>query len=233
MIGALLLVILVVWFFTRAPWLQVKNIQIDGQATEATIAEIEKLRGQNILWLSVTRPESVIVQHQPSIKEIQILRGIPDTLRVRLIEREPALIWQVGEHWYTLDKTGFVFQEVVLSKKSDGSLEYPGTDLPVIVDTKNLGVKIGQTIVQPSFITFTRDVKERLSKEVNLRFVRGEIQETTFNLTVVTDAGWNILFDTTRSLDAQLRTLTRALETKRGEIKEYVDIRVRGWVYYK
>lgn len=232
-IGAGIVVLFLWWFFTQAPWLKVRDIRIEGNPTEETKVEIEKLRGQNILWLSVTRPEEAIVSQQPSIKEIQILRGIPDTLRVKLIEREPALIWQLGDVWYTVDPTGFVYKEQQIGKKPDGSPDYPGTDLPVIVDTKSVPVKITDTIVRPQFIGFIQNLQERLPKELNLNVVRGEVGETTFNVMVVTDAGWNVLFDTTRTLDAQLKTLTKVLASKRGDIKQYVDIRVRGWVYYK
>ena len=223
----------IVWFFTGAPWLKVQDIRIDGAATPETIAEIEKLRGQNILWLSVTRPEETITKQQPSIKEIQILRGIPDTLKVKLIERTPAMIWQVGDIWYTADPSGFVYKEQKIPTREDGSLEYPGTDLPVVVDTKALPVKIGQTLARPYFVSFIRGLQQRLPEEFQLRFIRAEINETTFNATVVTDAGWNIHFDTTRGLDPQLRTLAKALESKRPDVHEYIDVRVRGWVYYK
>jgi hypothetical protein len=221
----------VIWFFTSAPWLAVRDIRIEGEATDETKAEIEKLRGQNILWLSVTRPEAAIKEHQPAIEEIQILRGIPDTLRVKLIERQPAMMWQAGETWYTVDPSGFVYREQVIPKKEDGSLDFPGTDLPVVVDTRSVPVKITDVIVR--LITFVTELKNRLPKEVNLRYVRAEVGETTFNVTIVTDAGWNVLFDTTRSLDVQLKTLAKVLESKRGDVKEYVDVRVRGWVYYK
>lgn len=226
-------VLFVVWFFTKAPWLKVKNIRIEGEATQETRAEIEKLRGQNILWLSVTRPEEAITQQQPSIKEIQILRGIPDTLRVKLIERQPAVIWQVDDRWYTLDPSGFAFREQRIERRPDGSLNYPGTDLPVVVDTKQLPVKIGQTVVRSEFVSFLQELRHRFPSEFNLQMVRGEVGETSFNVTAVTDAGWNVLFDTTRKLDPQLRTLKRVLESKRPEVKQYVDVRVRGWVYYK
>lgn len=221
------------WFFTQAPWLRVKDIRIEGNATEETKAEINKLMGQNILWLSVTHPEEVILEKQPSIKEIEILRGIPDTLRVKLIERQPAMIWQVGETWYTVDETGFIYKEEQLHKKEDGSLEYPATDLPIVVDTKNLPTKVTTTIVRPQFIGFVRNLKDRLPKDYNVKLVRVEVGETTFSVKAMTDAGWGILFDTTRTLEAQLSTLTKVLAANRNNIKEYVDVRVRGWVYYK
>lgn len=223
----------IIWFFTDAPWLAVKNIKVEGEATEETKAEIAKLKGQNILWLSVTKPESAITRNQPSIRTIQILRGIPDTLRVKLIERQPALIWQVGETWYTLDSSGFVFRESQITKKDDGTLDYPGTDLPVIVDTKSLPVKIGSTVARTQFVTFVGKVKDHLAENGGLKYVRGEIEETTFSITVITDKGWKVLFDTTRPVDVQLRTLAKTLESKQSEIHEYIDVRVRGWVYYK
>ena len=222
-----------VWFFTSASWLQVKHIRLEGEATEPVAKEIEKLKGQNILWLSITRPETAIVKHQPSIKEIQILRGIPDTLRVKLIERDPALHWQVGDHLYTIDGTGFVYRREELKKREDGSYEYPAVGLPIVTDTQQVPVEIGRAAVRADFITFVHVLKDRLPKDYGLKFERAEINETTFNVNVVTDAGWKVRFDTTRKIEPQLRTLGNVLDAKRGEIKEYLDLRVRGWVYYK
>lgn len=229
----LAIALFILWFFTLAPWLQVKDIRIEGDVAEASKAEIEKLRGQNILWLSVTKPEEVIKSREPNIEEIQILRGLPDTLRVRLIEREPAIAWQTGDSWFIADQSGFVFNEQSLTRKPDGQFDLPSTNLPVVLDTKGLQTSVGQIVVRPQFIDFVRGLYERLPKEVNVRFIRAEVPETTFNVTVVTDVGWNILFDTNRPIDVQLRTLIKVLESKRGEIHEYVDVRVRGWVYYK
>ncbi len=232
-LGILAALFFIGWFFTQAPWLKVKTIIIDGQATPETEAIVHKLYSKNILWLSVTHPEATIRKNQPSIKQIQILRGIPDTLRVKLIERQPALIWQVGDRWYTLDETGFVFKQETLTKKPDNSYELPVTELPVVIDTKNLPVELGHSIVRPSFIAFIANLKKELEPEAGLTMIRAEIGETTFNASVVTNAGWKILFDTTRPLDVQLRTVKRVLESKRSEIHEYLDVRVRGWVYYK
>lgn len=220
-------------FLTQAPWLQVKDIRIDGNPTEETKEVLEQLRGENILWLSVMRPEAEILRQQPSIKSIQILRGIPDTLRIKLIEREPAIIWETAGAWYTVDSTGFIYSKQELIKKEDGSYDYPGTDLPVVIDSHNLPVNISQTIVRPLFITFVADLKQRLKDEAQVGFVRAEVGETTFNVAVITDAKWKILFDTTRTLDAQMKTLTKILESRRPEIHEYVDVRVRGRVFYK
>ncbi len=221
-----------IWFFTSAPWLAVKHITIEGQATSEVIKEINKLKGQNVLWLSITRPETAIIQHQPSIKEIQILRGIPDTLRVKLIERKPALLWQVSNQLYTIDATGFVYKQELLASR-DGTYIYPDTNLAVVTDTKGIPVEIGQTAVRSDFISFIQLLQERLPADYGLKFLRAEINETTFNVSILTDAGWKVMFDTTRKIEPQLKTLKDVLDVKRAEIKEYLDLRVRGWVYYK
>ncbi len=221
------------WLLFASPWLQVKYVRIEGDPNEATKAEIQKLRGQNILWLSVTNPEAAILKAQPVIKQIQLLRGIPDTLIVKLIARQSAMIWQVNDHWYTVDSTGFVFIDQTLTKKDDGSYNDPTTNLPIVVDTKNLPVKVGQVIIRPQFIRFVAALKDRLPKEAKVHLIRAEVGETTFNVTAVTDSGYNILFDTTRTVDNQMKTLDQVLDSKRNDIHQYVDVRVRGWVYYQ
>ena len=61
----------------------------------------------------------------PTVADASIEVVLPDTLRVRLVERQPIVIWQVGDARFLVDADRFVL----------GTAD-PTSDLPVIVDRR-------------------------------------------------------------------------------------------------
>ena len=61
----------------------------------------------------------------PTVADASIEVALPDTLRVRLVEREPIVVWQVGEPRFLVDADRVVFAE------ADAPI-----DLPVIDDRR-------------------------------------------------------------------------------------------------
>jgi len=61
----------------------------------------------------------------PTVADASIEIVLPDTLRVRVVERKPILVWQVGAQGYLVDADRVVFAT------ADGV-----SDLPVIVDKR-------------------------------------------------------------------------------------------------
>ena len=61
----------------------------------------------------------------PAVADASIEVVLPDTLRVRLVERKPIVVWQVGGSRFLVDADRLIFAEAG-----------PTTDLPVIVDRR-------------------------------------------------------------------------------------------------
>jgi cell division septal protein FtsQ len=62
----------------------------------------------------------------PAVIDVDVEVALPDLLRVRLVEREPALAWQVGGRSFLVSADG-----VVLSETAE-----PAADLPVFADER-------------------------------------------------------------------------------------------------
>ncbi|MBU2595588.1 FtsQ-type POTRA domain-containing protein [Patescibacteria group bacterium] len=166
-----------------------------------------------------------IKENFPLISEVRVQKGIPDTIRVVIQEREPVIVWQTGNKKYLVDKEGLSYLEADANNSKD---------LPIVIDSQNLPVKLSDKVASSKFLDFFREIVEKFSPRSNLKIKELKINETTFDLSVVTTDGFVVFFDTQRSAETELDDLRRVMTHLKGaKPKEYIDLRVEGWAYYK
>lgn len=86
--------------------LQVDGLQFtDPAAVEAALAPV---RGRNLFGLT-TAPLEATLETLTTVERARVDVRLPGTLGVTLEEREPILIWQVGERRYLADSDGALF----------------------------------------------------------------------------------------------------------------------------
>jgi len=209
---------------------KVKNIDLKG----TNLVEGEKVKKvvefalndqNNIFLYDSSMITKKIKENFPLISEVQIQKGIPDTIRVLVVERKPVIVWQTGEKKYLVDKEGFSYLEADSNNSKD---------LPVIIDSQNIPIKLSDKVASRNFIDFLRETIEKFTPRTGLKISELKINDTTFDLVVVTSDGFVVLFDTTRSSETELDDLHRVMSHLNGaKPKEYIDLRVEGWAYYK
>lgn len=209
------------WIFLFSPWFRVSKVEIIGQVSPETVNIINQFYGKNIFLLADREGERTLVEQEPSLKHLKIVRGLPNMIRVQVMERTAIANWRSGESWYKVDGDGVAFK-----------IDLEPSQLK-IVDDQNVPIKIGQPIAGREFFDFALAVARTLPTVVDLQYQQGHVAETTFNLKVKTDRGIEILFDTTTPLDRQMDALARIWNQKRDEVKQYIDVRVEGYVYYQ
>jgi hypothetical protein len=87
------------------------TLRIEGAAFTATSdveAAIDTARGENLVSL-VTAPIEARLRDLPTIRTVDVGVHLPDTLVVRVEEREAILIWRVGQRRYLVDVEGNLF----------------------------------------------------------------------------------------------------------------------------
>ena len=107
------------------------------------------------------------------------------------------------------------------------------TDLPIIRDSKDLPVERGQQVASANLIDFVRQLTYRFPEVVGFGVVYFEIEETIFQINALTERGWLIKFETTREAEDQLEDLKQFLAEHEAEVSQYIDVRVKGKVYFK
>lgn len=202
-----------------SPFFKISNIITEGITLEN--ADLAQIKGQNIILLKTDKIKSVILTKNANFGDIQIIRGLPKTLKIKINPYQAAMIWQTGGRQYLVNKEGLIFNEV------QGE-----TDLPIVQDSKDLAVQIRQQVVSTNFIEFIREVFVNFSRSTDFKIVYFEINETIFQVDALTDQGWLVKFDTTRSPSDQLESLKKFLAENKDAVHEYIDVRIEGKVFY-
>lgn len=221
----LLLLILAVYLFFYSPFFKIREIIVEGNQLVPRENITNGIKtGENIFRFSIPDAKAKIIDSNPVIADIAIYRGIPNALKIVVLERQPTVVWQTNGKFYLLDDAGVIDKEISASDNPE---------LVHIADQKNLKVVIGDKIVSPSFVTFVKNINDNFFNATNIKLAGFQVPETTFDLYAYTEAGFYVKFDTTRPADIQLSNLKSILAAYRDGIHEYVDVRINGWAYYR
>lgn len=224
----LMAIVGLLWFLFNSNYFKIRNINIEGSLNPDVAAEIESLRGKNIFTLVLGNTEEKLTKKQSSIASIEIHRGIPDTLKIKINVREPLISWKTGDKVYLIDKNGIVFQQSEITDNPDKMQK-----IPQVADSQNININAGGKILTGQFIDFTKTIWQKFHQVTDVNNTEMKIGETTFQLEIETDQGWHALFDTTRNPETELNALKKVLGEHRDQIHEYVDLRVEGRAYLK
>ncbi len=201
---------------------RIKNVQVFGKIEDDSLKYLETYKNKNIFLLDSDYIENELEQMNPQLKNIDISFGIPNVLRATFTERQPKLIWITDGLEFLIDNDGIVFKE------NESHIK----DLPIVYDNSNLEIKIPSQIASKGFVDFINHLNF-ISQDYNLEFKNFAVNETTFQLDAITNEGIKIIFDTTRPVSDQLDAYEKVYNDHKDQVKEYVDLRVEGWVYFK
>lgn len=178
----------------------------------------------NLLTFSSDRLAAQLQSTDPMIKTVTVSQHWPSSLSLKVTLKRPSLGWTTGNQSYLLDRDGTVI----------GSLP-SGQSLPVVQDKSNLPVQLGQHVTSAQFVGFTIDAAAAMAR-LKLGPIKLEIKDTTLDLYATTPAGYQLIFDTSRSsVDevADLKAILGALAAQKKQPAQYIDLRVVGKAYYK
>jgi len=217
----IVILIALLYFITMSSVFRIKQIESNNiKSTEISDYINKRLLGKNIILFFPGRFLNDLTEKYPIIEEAEIVRGLPNTIKITVKERKQLLVW-CADKCFELDTRGQAYQEI--SRPSDKM---------VLNDRSSISGKIGDQLVPERFIDFYLKVIDELEK-MNLQISDSYIQDTTFKLVLKTSEGWEIIFDTSGSLNNQIDALKQIIEKNRPDIKEYVDLRVEGVGYIK
>lgn len=211
-----------IYFLFYSSYFKIKNILIENSASPEISQFFQRLNNQNIFRFNAGKIQDELALNFPAVKGAKIIRGLPDTLKIQFQERLSRVIWETQSRSYLIDENGEIYQETIET-----------IDLPIIKDNNNIAVSVGQKILSENFLNFISDLNLQFVPATGFKVNHFEINETTFQADAITDQNWKVIFDTTRKASDQLADLQKFLKDHKDEVKEYIDLRVEGKVYYK
>lgn len=213
------------YFIFFSSFFAISDVMVEG-ASNVSKDELSSMipKGTNIFFLKSRDLENTILNKFPEIESAQVYRGIPNAVKIVIYERDSKLVWQSGGRKFLVSSQGKVTKEIDPAESSD---------LPLIVDKKNIPVSLGDQLISVNFVAFINNIHSTFFATINIKPTNFEVNETTFDVNLFTDAGFYVKLNTMRSSKRQLDNLKLVLDAKRQDIHEYVDLRIDGWAYYK
>jgi cell division septal protein FtsQ len=202
---------------------------IASSGQQAIQAEVFKLVhgsiGQgNLLTINPSSLQSNLQQEDPSVRSVEIRRQWLHGIVVTVGINNPGLGWSSNNEGYLLDMNGTVI----------GPLP-SGNTLTVVTDDSNLPVSVGQQVVPPDFVSFVQQLVPQLSA-MGIGVQGLDVVQTTYDLTVKTNKGYKLVFDTTREASAEvadLKSVEAVLVSQKKTPTQYIDLRIAGKAYYQ
>lgn len=201
---------------------KISQVNIEGvKSVEISDYMKRELMGRNILFLRTGKFLRTLQKEYPVLSEVTIIRGIPRTVKLSIIERDQIMIWCNIENCYEVDNQGYAYQTIAR----------PSSKI-VLNDDKNQVIKEGDRVASESFIYFFLKTIEELDK-VGIKVTSAKMEETTFKITFITSEGWSIIADSSYSINNQVSAVRQVVDKNKADIHEYVDVRVEGLAYLK
>ena len=111
----------------------VRGVQLTDVAQ--VTARLGLVPGTNLFALS-TEPLAARLRELPTVAAADVTIRLPDTLDVDVHEREPILVWGVGERRFLVDRDGVLFAEL-------GPDSQEGATLPAMTDARAASAALG------------------------------------------------------------------------------------------
>jgi len=230
----LILIILgsLIYIFIFSELFKIKNVEISGNE-KCPYAEISKIVSSNLGSIFLYKSEEVnkeLKEKYPEINQVKIERKLPDSLIVKIKEREPVAfickpslrseIKIFGEKseidCFYIDKEGIVFEE-----KTENSL-----NLPVIIfNSSGFSFVLGREIIDQDYLKKILEINSNLKNLAISKFY----PVSKNKIKVQTKENWVAYFDPEEDVDWQVEKLNILLKEKfplkeRGNL-EYIDLR--------
>ena len=188
-------------------------------------AALASARGENLFGLA-TGPLQVALETLPTVRRAQVDVRLPATLAVSVEERQPVLLWQVGDRRFLADGDGTLFALLPDKPPADASA------LPVVVDRRAASAALS---VGSKLDAVDLDAATRLASlhpgDVGSSAIGLDVAVTDEHGFVVTTRpqGWTAIFGfytpslrTTELIPGQVRLLHSLLSGREQSVEQVI-----------
>lgn len=165
-----------------------------------------------------------------------IEKKFPKTVLIRVKERQPEMAWCSGGVCYLADKEGLVFAG---ANSTDEELNK--NRFLIVIDDNARPVETGKTIIDPKLILYLKQMDAILIDDLKLE-IEGNYHTPSMSsgeilARIKEGDGWMLKISQTISPEETKKIIQtvfdKELDPEKRKGLEYLDLRVKGKVYYK
>jgi cell division septal protein FtsQ len=206
---------------------QVTKVRVQGASllSQADVEQAAAVIGANVFWVDHAAAEARL-QSLPLVVRAEVTPVLPDSVNVRIVERQPAAFWVSGDRTYVVDKDG-----VVLRPLADDEAVFADQPLPTVAEADGQALNPGDA---SALTTWARLAALLPRAGVTPRAAQWSAD---FGLEVQTQEGWRARFTSAggENLERQVDSL-RAIRDYLAKNKtpaEVIDVRFGDRPYYR
>ncbi|HEY7270315.1 MAG TPA: FtsQ-type POTRA domain-containing protein [Dehalococcoidia bacterium] len=208
----------------QSPFTRVQNVRVVGAETLDTqgLADLSGLKDQSMLRLNLDGARKKLLAI-PQVRTVEFSRDWPNTVTMRIAEREPWGFWSVGGKDYPVDIDGVVLAAGAPSQASTRIVEPDSNRIMGPGDR-----------VDPDAIALA-DRVFRESPTVLGRTIDELEYKSGVGITAVFTNGMRVTFGDDRAYDYKMKVLSTLLDTlkAKGKTPQAVDLRFGERVTYE
>jgi cell division septal protein FtsQ len=218
----------VVYTASTSPEFQVRKVHVRGASllSQADVEQAAAVIGANVFWVDHAAAEARL-QSLPLVVHAEVTPVLPDTVEVRIQERQPAAFWVSGDQTYVVDKDG-----VVLRPLAEDEAVYADQPLSTVAEVDGQALNPGDVVDASALTTWVRLATLLPGAGVKPKAAQWSAD---FGLEVQTQEGWRARFDSAGNLERQvdsLRSIRDYLAQNRTPA-EVIDVRFGDRPYYR
>ncbi len=209
------LIYLLYFLYQKTFTIKHTNCQLGENACPPeVVAEIDRLKGQNLLFLESKTIEQKILNANPAFKNAYLELTLPARLSLSLTQAD--LLAQLA----TSTESGVLL--IGENKQIIGFQKTPLKDLSTILVKNTANLSIGQDINQPEI-----NLAINLANQLNKSFVNFQTitAQNTNTLIVLLDQGQQVFFDPNQDIDKQVISLQLIISQAQDKTFQSIDLR--------
>ena len=231
-------------FFSSFLW--VTTIKINGEKyiNESAIADQVKPEIDGKIWKIINRNnlflangkkiEKKLTEKFRQIRSVEIVKKFPNELDVRVIEREPTVLFQATNGWFLLDENSIAYDTA-----DPEATELQKYELARFSDGDGKTVNLGETVLNQAYQNYLLGISNGMKEDIKIE-IEKDFQTPSLisdDIRAKTKEGWGIYFNENIPLNKEMKMLNIVLDKEITESQrldlDYIDLRIDNKVYYK
>lgn len=234
--AGIILFLIIFYYLVLSSRFVIANIEVNGTMSvnpqliadviyDAGNSRFFLIKKNNYFLLTQGRTARLLTAAIPEIKNIKTNRSWPNAIKIEVTEHVPGFVIESNGNYFLVDEEGVVVKQI----------DSPA-DLIVAHDQLTENFARGEllnTKLAPFVISIIKQWPTKINTPIaSVKFPGKSSSDVEFG----TQAGWNVLFDTSRAVVAQLDglalILARQISTRDQARLAYIDLRSNKWAYY-
>lgn len=216
-----------------------------GEVEEEVYQALQKMRvwpfrSENIFFINEKKLSDTLTD-KLFTQSVSVDKKYPNILRLNIKERQTSLVILKEGRFWQIDRNGVIMREISESKEKaeiQDQISHPVMDrsstLPILEISRDVDPSVGHTYVTDFRVSVWLDTFKSL-QDMGFGYRNAMVEyATSTKLILNMFEPYDVYLDVMEPIEPQIQSLYEFMRIKKDvKIKEYIDARIPGKVYYQ